>query len=63
MWGLPWGLSGKEPGANSRDSGLILCSERSSEGENDNLLQCFVWEIPWTEEPGSYSPWGYKSQT
>ena len=19
-----------------------------------------AWEIPWTEEPGSYSPWGYK---
>ena len=19
-----------------------------------------AWEIPWTEEPGSYSPWGHK---
>ena len=19
-----------------------------------------VWEIPWTEEPGSYSPWSFK---
>ena len=18
------------------------------------------WEIPWTEEPGGYSPWGHK---
>ena len=23
-----------------------------------------AWEIPWTEEPGGYSPWGFKkSQT
>ena len=20
----------------------------------------FAWEIPWTEEPGGYSPWGHK---
>ena len=20
----------------------------------------FAWEIPWTEEPGSYSPWSHK---
>ena len=19
-----------------------------------------AWRIPWTEEPGSYSPWGHK---
>ena len=19
-----------------------------------------IWEIPWTEEPGGYSPWGHK---
>ena len=19
-----------------------------------------AWEVPWTEEPGDYSPWGYK---
>ena len=22
-----------------------------------------AWRTPWTEEPGSYSPWGHKSQT
>ena len=22
-----------------------------------------AWEIPWTEEPGGYSPWGYKEST
>ena len=20
----------------------------------------FAWRIPWTEEPGDYSPWGHK---
>ena len=22
-----------------------------------------AWKIPWTEEPGGYSPWGHKSWT
>ena len=22
-----------------------------------------AWKIPWTEEPGGYSPWGTKSWT
>ena len=21
-----------------------------------------AWELPWTEEPGGYSPWGHKEQ-
>ena len=21
-----------------------------------------AWEIPWTDEPGMYSPWGHKEQ-
>ena len=24
---------------------------------HSNIL---AWEIPWTEEPGGYSPWGHK---
>ena len=24
------------------------------------LSSILAWEIPWTEEPGSYSPWGHK---
>ena len=39
MWGLPSWLSGKEPGENAGDSGLILGSEKSSGKETDNLLQ------------------------
>ena len=26
-------------------------------GTHSNVL---AWRIPWTEEPGSYSPWGRK---
>ena len=22
-----------------------------------------AWRIPWTEKPGSYSPWGHRSRT
>ena len=23
-------------------------------------MRDLVWKIPWTEEPGGYSPWGHK---
>ena len=32
--------------------GKIPCSETAT---RSNIL---AWKIPWTEEPGSYSPWG-----
>ena len=39
-----------------------------SVGQEDPLAEEMVtqsrilaWEIPWTEEPGSYSPWSHKS--
>ena len=28
------------------------------EKEMATLSNILTWEIPWTEEPGSYSPWG-----
>lgn len=27
-------------------------------GGNGDRLNILVWKIPWTEDPGSYSPWG-----
>ena len=27
---------------------------------DSNIL---AWEMPWTEEPGGLSPWGFKSPT
>ena len=42
--------------------GLIHESGRSSAEGNGNPLQhfCHGQKIPWTEEPGGYSPWGCK---
>ena len=31
------------------EEGMATCSR-----------QDFAWRIPWTEEPGGYSPWGHK---
>ena len=42
---------------NAADTGLIPGSERSPGEGNGNPLQYSCWEIPWTEEPGGYSPW------
>ena len=33
---------------------------RSPREENGNPLQFLAQRIPWTEEHGSYSPWGHK---
>ena len=38
-----------------------LYQEDPLEEEMATQSSILVWEIPWTEEPGSgYSPWGYK---
>ena len=29
-------------------------------GEIKTLPDILAWRIPWTEEPGGYSPWGCK---
>ena len=46
--------------ANTGDMGLILGSGRSPEKDMATHSSILAWEIPWTEEPGSYSPWGCK---
>ena len=33
------------------------------EEEMATYSSILAWRIPWTEEPGSYSPWGHKSRT
>ena len=30
---------------------------REENGVHSSML---AWKIPWTEEPGGYSPWGHK---
>ena len=53
----PGGTDGKHPACNARDSGSIPGSGRPLEKEmatHPSVLSL------WTEEPGSYSPWGGK---
>ena len=42
----------------TRDMGLIPWSGRSPGEGNGNQLQCFCWEIPWTEEPDGLQSMG-----
>ena len=44
----------------SRDAGLIPGSGRSPRKETTTHSNILAWRIPWTEEPGEYSPWGSK---
>ena len=51
----------KNPPANARDAGLISGSGRSlGEEEMATRPTVVAWRIPWTEEPGGYSPQGHK---
>ena len=54
------GSDGKESNCNVRDLGSIPGLGRTPRGGHGNLLQYFAWNIPWTEEPGGYNPWGRK---
>ena len=56
--GFPGGSVVKNVPANAGDWGLIPGSQRSPGKRNGNPLQYSGWEIPWTEKPGRYSPWG-----
>ena len=48
----------KNPSPNARDTGWIPGWRRTLEMATHSSL--LAWEVPWTEEPGSYSPWGPK---
>ena len=48
----------QETACNAGDVGLIPRPERSPEKEEATCSNILAWEMPWTEEPGSYSPWG-----
>ena len=37
-----------------------LGQEDPLEKEMATHSSILAWRIPWTEEPGSYSPWGHK---
>ena len=40
--------------------GQSLGGEDTLEKEMATHSSIFAWEIPWTEKPGSYSPWESK---
>ena len=44
------------------DMGLILCWENPLEDEMGTHSSIHAWKIPWTEEPGGYSPWDHKER-
>ena len=50
----------KNPTAKAGDVGSSPGSGRSLEKEMATHSSILAWEIPWTEEPGGFSPWGCK---
>ena len=58
--GFPGGSDSKESTCNAGDLGSILVSQRSPGEGNGSPLQCFAWEIQWTEEPGGLESMGSK---
>ena len=61
MWGFPGVLSGKESACQykeTQDMGAQFLGQKDPlEKEMATHSSILAWEIPWTEEPGSYSPW------
>ena len=64
MFSLPLGDAVvKNPLAKTGDTGGAVLTPGSGRcpGEgNGNPLRILAWRIPWTEEPGRYTPWGRK---
>ena len=50
----------KESACNAGDLGLIPGWKDPLEKEMATHSRILAWGIPWTEEPGGYSPWGSK---
>ena len=58
--GSPGGLVVKSLPAKAGEVGLIPGSGWSSGEGKATHFSILAWEIPWTEEPDGYSPWGCK---
>ena len=62
--GFPGGTSGKNPSAKAgdvRDLSSIPGLGSSPGGGHGTHSSTLAWRIPWTEEPGCYSPGGRKT--
>ena len=56
LWDFPGGSDGKASAYNMGDLGWEDPLEKEMATHSNTL----AWKIPWTEEPGSYIPWGCK---
>ena len=54
------GSDGKVSGCNAGDRVQSLGQEDTLENGMATRSRILAWKIPWTEDPGSYSPWGHK---
>ena len=60
MNGFPDSSVGKEPTCNEGDPVQFLGREDPLEKGKATYSSILPWRIPWTEEPGGYSPWRRK---
>ena len=60
LQGFPGGSDGKKSACNVGDPGSIPGSGRSLEKGKAAHSGTLAWRIPWTGEPGGYSPSGHK---
>ena len=58
--GLTGGSPVKNPPAMQETWVRSLVQEDPLEKEMTTHSNILAWEIPWTEEPGGFSPWGHK---
>ena len=68
--GLSAALSRKPPSAGFPDGTVVKNPPANTEVEGDGFnpwrremathFSILAWRIPWTEEPGGYSPWGHR---
>ena len=56
--GFPDGTDSKESASNEGDLGSTPGSGGSPGEGMATHSSILAWRIPWTEEPGGYSPWG-----
>ena len=56
--GFSGGSAGKESACHAEGLGSIPGLGRSTEKGMTTHCSTLAWRIPWTEEPGGYSPWG-----
>ena len=57
---FPDDSNGEESACSAGDPDSVPGLGRSSGEGNGNTPSILVWRIPWTKEPGRYSPWGHK---